>query len=202
VAPKAKPLADVLEARAHQAVYRQMLAERRPLSVAMVRGWHRSLLEATKPDLAGALRTYPVGIGGSRSVPPPPEEVGPHLRGLFRWYTQRRRKIHPLELAAILHLRFETILPFGVGNGTVGGLIMNYVLDRAGFPMLDIPYERREQYYDALERAQAAPGELSFLEWFLRTYVRRYGHRTGPSKAARKGRRGMGRGRRAERRSK
>ena len=190
--PKAKPLADVLETLAHRAVYRRMLAERRPPSVAMVLGWHRSLFEATTPDLAGTLRKDPVGIGGSRFVLPPPEEVGPLLRGLFRWYTVHRRKIHPVEIAAIVHLRFETIHPFGDGNGRVGRLMMNYVLDRAGFPMLDILYERREPYYDALERAHEAPGEFSFLEWFFRTYVRQHRRRTRPSKAARKGRSGGG----------
>jgi Fic family protein len=199
VTPEAKPLADVLEARAHQAVFRQMLAEKRPLSLTLLLSWHRSLFEATKPGLAGKVRSYPVGISGSRFVPPGPEEVGPLLRGLFRWYGHRRRTVHPVELAGILHLRFETIHPFGDGNGRVGRLMMNYVIERAGFPMFDITYSGREQYYDALERSHERPGELAFLEWFFRTYVRQQQRRNRPPKAAPKAHREVGRGRRADR---
>jgi Fic family protein len=185
VVPKAKPLADVLEARAHHQLFLAILAERGPLSVPRVIDWHRTLFETTKPTLAGRLRDYQVGIGGSRFVPPPPAEVPRLLSGLFRWYNRQRPKVHPVELAAILHLRFETIHPFGDGNGRIGRLIMNYVLSQAGFPLLDIRFERREQYYRALERAHTARGERSFLEWFLRTYVAQ--HRSGgPSRVRRR----------------
>jgi Fic family protein len=177
VMPKAKPLSDVLEARAHQGVYRRMLTERGPLDEKKVLDWHRALFESTKPELAGLLRTYGVGIGGSRFAPPPPEEVGPLFRALLRWYADRRGSRHPVEVAAILHVRFETIHPFGDGNGRVGRLLMNHVLHHAGYPMLDLPYEGREGYYSALERSHTSAGELSFLEWFLRTYVR--AHRKG-----------------------
>ncbi len=180
VAPRAKPLADILEAKAHQEVYRSLLTDRRVPSIGLVLEWHAALFAGTKADIAGKLRTYPVGIGGSRFVPPPPEEVGPLLRRLFRWSGERRREIHPVELAGILHLRFETIHPFGDGNGRVGRLLMNYLLHRSGFPMWNIRYEEREAYYDALERVHGVPGELSFLDWFLRSYTRHHGPRVRP----------------------
>jgi Fic family protein len=47
-----------------------------------------------------------------------------------------------------------TIHPFGDGNGRISRVMMNFVLNKKGYPMLDIPYSGRSSYHAALERAQ------------------------------------------------
>ena len=50
--------------------------------------------------------------------------------------------------------------------------MMNFVLHKHGFPMLDIPYDNRNSYYNSLERSQVKNDEKIFLNWFLKKYLR------------------------------
>ncbi|MGQ0797665.1 MAG: Fic family protein, partial [Methanobacteriota archaeon] len=104
--------------------------------------------------------------------PPSPVEVDVLLQEFFRWYAPSRDRLHPVELAALVHLKFVTVHPFADGNGRVARLLMNFVLHERGYPMLNIPYEGRARYYAALERAQTKGVEGIFVQWFLRHYVR------------------------------
>ncbi len=177
IAPGSRPLADIKEAEAHRDAFYEMVGYRRDLSMQTLLFFHRQLFRATKPDIAGKLREHQVGITGSRFLPPMPVEVYPLLVEFFRWYARSRGKVHPVELAALVHLRLVTIHPFTDGNGRVSRLMMNHVLNRHGFPMLDIPYERRTGYYRALERAQVRGDDAIFLHWFFKRYLaenRRY----------------------------
>ncbi len=177
IAPGSRPLADIKEAEAHRDAFYEMVGYRRDLSMLTLLFFHRQLFRATKSDIAGKLREHQVGITGSRFLPPMPVEVYPLLVEFFRWYARSRGKVHPVELAALVHLRLVTIHPFTDGNGRVSRLMMNHVLNRHGFPMLDIPYERRTGYYRALERAQLRGDDAIFLHWFFKRYLaenRRY----------------------------
>jgi len=40
--------------------------------------------------------------------------------------------------------------------------------------MLDIPYENRNSYYNALERAQVKDNESIFVQWFIKKYLKEY----------------------------
>lgn len=93
------------------------------------------------------------------------------LQEFFRWYSKNKNKIHPVELAALVHLKFVTIHPFADGNGRISRLIMNFILHKKGYPMLDIKYERRNRYYTALERSQIKKTENTFVQWFMRRYL-------------------------------
>jgi Fic family protein len=134
--------------------------------------WHRKLFEETKPDIAGKVRNHPVAISGSRFMPPSPVEVQPLLREFFRWYDRNKSSMHPVELAAVVHLRFVTVHPFADGNGRMSRLLMNFVLHRHGFPLLNIPYEGRRSYYNALERSQVKENDSTFIQWFFRKYLK------------------------------
>lgn len=170
--PKDKPLEDVREAMAHKKLFHEMLASRKDLSLNAALEWHRKLFNETKPDIAGRIRKSRIGISGSKFVPPLPVEVYPMLREFFGWYSRNKNRLHPVELAALVHLKFVTIHPFADGNGRVSRLMMNFVLDRKGYPMLNIPYEGRNSYYRALERAQMKKGSNAFVLWFIRRYVK------------------------------
>jgi Fic family protein len=54
-------------------------------------------------------------------------------------------------------------------------LMMNFVLKSKGYPMLNIPYEGRNSYYNALERAQIGKKDDVFVSWFIRRYIKAYG---------------------------
>lgn len=170
----ARPLRDVREAEAHIGVFRGMLRERRDLSLGLVLRWHRDLFRGTRPDIAGRIREHSVAISGSRFTPPMPVELQPLLRDFFREYARERSRMHPVELAALVHLRLATIHPFSDGNGRVARLLTNFVLHRHGCPMVNIPYAGRGAYYTALERAQTKRMDRVFVRWLLRRYVKEH----------------------------
>jgi Fic family protein len=172
VTPLGKPVQDIKEAEAHQKILYEILGFRKDLSVQTVLYWHRRLFESTKKDIAGRIRQHQVAISGSKFVPPSPAEVYPLLREFFKWYERNRKKLHPVELAGLVPLKFVTIHPFADGNGRISRLIMNFVLNRQSYPMLNIPYNNRNSYYNALERSQVRRQESIFLQWFFKRYVK------------------------------
>jgi Fic family protein len=174
VTPFGRPVQDVKEAEAHQIILYEILKFRKDLSLQTILHWQRRLFESTKEDIAGRIRRHQVAISASKFVPPSPAEVYPLLREFFRWYGRSKRKLHPVELAALVHLKFVTIHPFADGNGRVSRLIMSFVLSKQGFPMLNIPYSNRNSYYNALERAQVERQESIFLQWFFKRYVKEH----------------------------
>lgn len=175
IAPAAKPIRDVKEAEAHKELFYEMIKEKKDLSLQLVLGWNRKLLLATKPDVAGKIRQHQVLISRSKFVPPSPAEVYPMLRDFFRWYDRNKSKVHPVELAALVHLKFVAVHPFSDGNGRISRVMINFVLNRRGYPMLNIPYEGRSSYYNALERAQVSGDENIFLQWFFKRYLKEHG---------------------------
>ena len=151
-----------------------MIKYKKDLTLQLVLEWHHSLFENTKKDIAGKIRTRQVWIYGSKFVPPSPAEVIPLLDDFLSWYNKNKMKMHPVELAAIAHLKFVTVHPFIDGNGRLSRLVMNFVLNRFGYPMLNISYENRVGYYNALERAQVKKTDSIFVLWFFRRYIKEY----------------------------
>jgi Fic family protein len=172
ITPKEKPLRDVKEAEAHKKIFLEMLKYPKDLSLAIVLKWHKELFEQSKPDIAGRIREHQVAISGSKFKPPYPIEIYPLLRDFFKWYTKNKNILHPVELAALVHLKFVTIHPFSDGNGRISRLMMNFVLNRRGFPAFNIPYEGRSAYYTALERAQIKKNDFIFVNWFIKRYIK------------------------------
>lgn len=170
ITPK-KPLSDIKETEVHKKVFYDMLNYQKDLSLQIVLYWHKKLFESTKEDTAGKIRTHQVAISRSKFLPPFPAELEFLLKEFFEWYN-KNKNINPVELAALAHLKFVTIHPFSDGNGRISRLMMNFVLKKNKYPMLDIPYENRDSYYNALERAQIKKNELIFLQWFFKRYVK------------------------------
>lgn len=174
ITPAGRPLEDVKEAEAHKAVFDKALAHPKDFTRQVVLEWHHHLFQGTKPDIAGRFRRHAVRISGSRFVPPLPAQVEPLMKEFFAWYARVKDSMHPLERAALVHLKFVTVHPFADGNGRVSRLLMNVVLHRAGLPLFNIPYEGRTAYYRALERSQTRNDDLPFLRWFVRKYVQEH----------------------------
>lgn len=117
-------------------------------------------------DLIGRYRNVQVYIRGVNFIPPKPEEVPIEMKLLLRWYNSNKKKIHPLILSAYFHAAFEGIHPFVDGNGRTGRLLMNFILHKNRFPMIDIPNSKKLFYYACLEQAQQK-GNLRNLVKFL-----------------------------------
>jgi len=172
VVPPMKSISDIKEAEAHRDAFYEMLRYRRDVSMRTILYFHRRLFKDSRKEIAGKLRDREVRISGSNIVAPLAVDVRPQLVDLFKRYGKSKaHKLHPVELAGLLHLRLVTILPFTDGNGRVGRLMMNHILNKYGFPMLDIPFERRNGYYRALERSQETGDDNTFLHWFFRRYL-------------------------------
>lgn len=171
ITPAGRPLRDVKEAEAHRDLFHEIIKSEKDLTLQMTLDWHWKLFRGTKPDMAGKIRKYQVAMSGSKFIPPSPVEVFPMLIDFFEWYGKNKNKLHPAELAAIAHLRFVTVHPFGDGNGRVSRLIMNFILNRKRYPLMDIPYEGRYSYYNALEKSQMKKDDRIFLKWFVKRYI-------------------------------
>jgi Fic family protein len=109
----------------------------RPFRVGDIRAIHRELFGAFGDPTAGHLREQQNWIGGASSgpldaefIPPPPELVPELLEDLCRF--MERDDLPSVAQAAIAHAQFETIHPFGDGNGRVGRCLIHVVLRRRG----------------------------------------------------------------------
>ena len=172
ITPGKRSISDVKEAQAHKNVFYEILNYKKDLSLNTILFFHKKLFESTKADIAGIIRVHQVAIAGSKFIPPFPAEVYPLLMEFFKWYDRNKDKIHPIQLAALVHLKLVTIHPFADGNGRISRLMMNFVLHKNDFPMLNIPYEKRAGYYSALERSQTKKQEDLFLQWFFKRYLK------------------------------
>jgi len=172
ITPSEKPINDVIEAEQHNKVFYEMLEYKKDLSLQVVLYWHKKLFEKTKQDAAGKIRNYQVEISLSKFIPPMPAELDFLIKEFFDWYNNNKDKLNPVELAALVHLKFVTIHPFGDGNGRISRIMMSFVLHKYGYPMLDIPYAKRSSYYTALERSQIKKDTSVFINWFFKRYLK------------------------------
>ncbi|MEK6949386.1 MAG: Fic family protein, partial [Nanoarchaeota archaeon] len=117
-------------------------------------------------------------IQGSTHVPPSHSEVKKHLLNFFKWYSTNKNKLHPFELAALVHAKLAWIHPFEDGNGRTARTVMNFILMKKRFPMFFIPFEKREEYYKSLDSAD----KRDYKEYIFRMLqliidqIRSYGH--------------------------
>jgi Fic family protein len=117
--------------------------ETRDLGVDDVLAIHRELAVGPPLDqIAGKLRQEQGWIGGwsppaAAFVPPPPEYVPELVDDLCEF--MNRDDISPVAQAAIAHAQFETIHPFGDGNGRVGRCLIHALLRRRGVAPKYVP---------------------------------------------------------------
>jgi len=117
-----------------------------------------------RPPL-GAYRTYQVRVG--QHMPPGPREVPKLMKELLNWLNGSGKAWPAVIGAAIFHFQFETIHPFGDGNGRVGRALMTWELYRRQydshhiFAIDEVFWEDRPSYYRALQRAQNEDHDLT-----------------------------------------
>jgi Fic family protein len=161
VAPN-KPLRYIKETEKHSEIFIKMLKKEEKITNSLLLKWHQEIFGETKKDIAGKYRDYLVRVGNY--VAPDWQNVKELMAQLVKFISQS--KINPVELSARAHYKFESIHPFGDGNGRIGRLLMNHILWHNKYPMLIIEYKKRRSYYKALQK-----GEEGFVTYFMRRYL-------------------------------
>jgi len=144
-------------------------------SEALIKQIH-SLVLMDRPEDRGIYRRIPVRILGAFHEPPEPVLVPELMEKLIVEFDNK--KMHPLQRAALFHLKFEGIHPFVDGNGRTGRLIMNLFLMQNGYPPINIKFTDRKHYYDCFDwyfrDGNAAPMvemTAAYVERQLRRYL-------------------------------
>jgi len=169
IVPKEKSLREVHEVINHKKAFDYILSYKGDITKEFILKLHELVvLNTLRQDLIsqiGKYRIVQVFIG--RSFPPKPQDVPDKMGGLLRWYSSNKKTLHPLILASHFHAEFEKIHPFVDGNGRVGRLLMNFILYKNKFPMINIPKKIRFRYYEVLQDAQYKNNLKPFVRFLI-----------------------------------
>ena len=80
---------------------------------------------------------------------------------------------HPLVVAAKWHGYYEYLHPFRDGNGRTGRLLSNFILLRAGHPLLIVKLEDRSSYISALKQIRVEGTDEHLVAFFFKTAISR-----------------------------
>ena len=144
------------------------------LDLTFLKKLHKILMSGVWDEIAGLTRyelKSDVKVAGTSYVPPKWQEVQKELDYFFNWYKTKNRRLHPLELASLIHLKIISIQPFRDGNSRLSRLLMNWILWKKEYPLVDIPIEDLETYYDALDMYQIERKEKPFVDYIKRRYL-------------------------------
>lgn len=154
-----------------------------PISHRVIRGMHAVLLaQSTKVrgsnKRPGEYKIHQNWIGAlqiqrARFIPPPPAEALKCMDDLEAFINEGNDHIPPLIAAGLCHYQFETIHPFGDGNGRVGRMLITLQLLGHGLlssPLLYVsPYveANKDEYIDAMFAVSATGDWERWLRFFL-----------------------------------
>ena len=150
-----------------------------PLTQNFIRALHKTLLRedyTAHRDLPGGVQTsYVIHAGQYKTRPnsvitrygdrfdyASPEETPSLMTDLVDWYNaaEKEGKMSPVELAALFHYRYIRIHPFEDGNGRIARLMMNFILCRHDYPMIVVRSRKKNEYLEALHRADLEVGPI------------------------------------------
>lgn len=172
--PRGASTKEVKEVENHEKAFDFMYTYQDDLSLDFILKMHALLLQNIDDEITGKIRDFNVMISGSVFKPVPHEHVDFEMKEFFIWYEEAKKKLHPFEIAGLVHLYFVTIHPFGDGNGRMARLLLNFILKRHEYPMLNILYKEREDYYGALQECQIKKIQKPFLEYLFEEYKKQY----------------------------
>lgn len=193
VTAQGKTLKDHFEITGHNEAINwviDMVKGERPLTENFIRELHELLLkesyevDAITPD--GKPTKKRINVGKYKSSPnhvqtktgeifhfATPEDTPARMTDLLNWYKEKstEKEINPIFLAAEFHYRFIRIHPFDDGNGRTARILMNFILMQFGFPPVIIKSEDKENYFLALQLADAGNIE-AFIGYIAKNLVR------------------------------
>ncbi len=153
IAPKGKRLREIHEVENFKKVLRYLKGYKGDISIPFIKKLHALVQRDIDDEQAGNFRRIEVGVVGSEFTPPPAIFVEEELTSLIEWYKDNADRLHAFEMAGIFHYRFVQIHPFTDGNGRVAREMLNFILERNGYPPLIIEISDREDYLKRLQKA-------------------------------------------------
>jgi Uncharacterized conserved protein len=146
------------------------------ITVELLHEMHDLLLadvpeDRRETDTVGSFKTTP-NRAGTR-LTPPPHRVGGLMDALIT-YIRTGGRYHPLVDTALVHYQFETIHPYGDGNGRIGRLLITLQLYEAGYlerPNLYLSEyfnRNKEAYVDRLEAVRDDGAWADWVTFFVR----------------------------------
>ncbi len=158
ITPKGKSLREINEVLNHKKAFDYILDWKKDIDKKLICKIQGIIVENTLKDelknQIGRYRDIQVYIRGAEFVPPKPNNSKRDMARLLRWYNLHKNKTHPLIVAAYFHAAFESIHPFVDGNGRTGRLLLNFILHKKGFPMINILNKDKLYYYNCLDNAR------------------------------------------------
>ncbi|VAW09565.1 Fic domain protein, Pden_3305 type [hydrothermal vent metagenome] len=152
------------------------------LRIDTLHSWHTKLMgnSALPDDLIGSFRTSPGWIGGTSPldavyVPPPAELIDELMADLIEFATSDA--VDPVTQAAVVHAQFETIHPYGDGNGRLGRILIGWILRSRGVvdrlpPPISVLVARDPGGYLAGLYAFRERSLDEWVAWFADTSIR------------------------------
>jgi len=152
-----------------------------PMSLRLIRQTHGRLMHGVrgKNQTPGEFRRHQNYLGppgcalrDARFVPPPPPEMQQALH-TFEGFLHEPNDLPPLVRLALIHYQFESIHPFGDGNGRIGRLLVSLLICAESLlpnPLLYLSayFDReRDAYYERLLHVSTAGAWNKWIAFFL-----------------------------------
>lgn len=147
--------------------------QRQNIKVSDILKLHEIIMNGLTSDL-GKFRSEASAIfnmaGVAVYLPPPPQKVKSLMEKLLEFVNGRMEQFVPIR-AALAHFNFEKIHPFLDGNGRVGRIMLQMVLQHGGYGMKGLlsieEYldNHRSLYYEALQEKEK--NITKYLEFML-----------------------------------
>lgn len=109
---------------------------------------HKMLMTNINDPIAGRFRQTGEYVGVGSYIAPPPEHIEKLIEGMFIRYNSDH-ELFFTDTIAHFHLEFEHTHPFVDGNGRIGRVLINYQLQRLGYPPIIIRNKEKQDYYEA-----------------------------------------------------
>ncbi|SFR87548.1 Fic family protein [Halomicrobium zhouii] len=150
------------------------------IAVALLHDLHETLLtdvpdDRVDTDTIGAYKAKPNHIGDF--LPPVPGEIDGLMDALVTYY-RAGGSYHPLVDIALFHYQFETIHPYGDGNGRLGRLLItlqlydNGLLQRPNLYLSEYFNRNKATYVDRMEAVRTHGDWEEWLSFFVRGVAR------------------------------
>lgn len=107
---------------------------------------HQMLIGGINDQIAGRFRVKGEYVRVGAHIAPAPEQVDRLIDSTLLEYTSNL-DAYFMDKIGKFHLEFETIHPFNDGNGRIGRVIINYQLQRLGFPSVIVRDREKKEYY-------------------------------------------------------